>query len=77
MGKKKKSGSAKKGKKAPSKSKHKISQVWTKYKDGKIDGRSCPRCGPGIVLAKHNLRTTCGKCGYSEIKKKPETPKKE
>ena len=70
MGKKKKAGKVKKGKKAPSKSKHKKSQIWTKYKDGKLDGRFCPRCGPGVVMASHKGRMACGKCGYSEIQKK-------
>jgi small subunit ribosomal protein S27Ae len=30
---------------------------------------SCPKCGPGIYLAKHANRTTCGKCGYTEFTK--------
>jgi small subunit ribosomal protein S27Ae len=29
----------------------------------------CPRCGPGIMMADHKDRTTCGKCGYTEFKK--------
>ncbi len=29
----------------------------------------CPRCGPGVFLAKHSNRLTCGKCGYTEILK--------
>jgi ubiquitin-small subunit ribosomal protein S27Ae len=28
--------------------------------------RFCPKCGPGIFLAMHKDRKTCGKCGYSE-----------
>ncbi len=32
--------------------------------------RFCPRCGPGVFLAEHNDRYTCGKCGYTEFKKK-------
>ena len=31
--------------------------------------RFCPRCGPGIFLAEHKDRFTCGKCGYTEFKK--------
>lgn len=27
----------------------------------------CPKCGPGIKLAEHKNRRTCGKCGYTEI----------
>ncbi len=30
--------------------------------------RSCPKCGPGIFLAEHANRRSCGKCGYSESK---------
>lgn len=35
--------------------------------------RFCPRCGPGVFLAEHENRFSCGSCGYTEIKK----PKKE
>ncbi len=30
--------------------------------------QSCPKCGPGIFLAEHGNRRSCGKCGYSEAK---------
>ncbi len=60
-------------KKQISKSKHKNMQRWKKYKveGGKAIplGRFCPRCGPGYFLAEHKNRVTCGKCGYSEIKR--------
>lgn len=43
----------------------------------KIDGdkverlrRSCPKCGDGVFMAEHKDRFTCGKCGYTEFKKK-------
>jgi len=41
-------------------------------KDSKIvrDRRFCPRCGPGVFLAEHKDRFSCGKCGYTEFKKK-------
>ena len=59
------------GKKRPkSKSKHKNVKIYKKYKDGKAQGRFCPRCGPGVFLAKHKNRETCGKCGYGEMGKK-------
>lgn len=32
------------------------------------DARFCPKCGPGIFMAKHPDRETCGKCGYMEKK---------
>jgi len=27
----------------------------------------CPKCGPGVFLAKHANRVSCGRCGYSEF----------
>ena len=33
--------------------------------------KSCPKCGPGIFLADHKDRRSCGKCGYSESKAPP------
>ncbi|MBC7107479.1 MAG: 30S ribosomal protein S27ae [Methanomassiliicoccales archaeon] len=32
--------------------------------------RHCPKCGPGVFLAEHADRISCGKCGYTEFKKK-------
>ncbi len=32
--------------------------------------RCCPKCGEGIFLAVHKDRVSCGKCGYTEFKKK-------
>jgi len=34
--------------------------------DGKLvrKNEACPRCGPGIFMAKHSNRTTCGRCGW-------------
>lgn len=29
-------------------------------------GRYCPKCGPGVRLAEHKDRISCGKCGYME-----------
>ncbi len=28
----------------------------------------CPKCGPGIFLAEHKDRYTCGKCSYTQWK---------
>ncbi|HKS59556.1 MAG TPA: 30S ribosomal protein S27ae [Thermoplasmata archaeon] len=41
--------------------------------------RACPKCGPGIFLAEHSNRRSCGRCGYSESKgnPKPKTDKPE
>ena len=32
--------------------------------------RFCPKCGDGVFLAEHKDRNSCGKCGYTEFKKK-------
>ncbi len=63
----------KKGKK-PHKNKP-TSKKWEKYS---IEGdkitrqKTCPRCGPGIFLAKSKSgdRMFCGKCHYTEFSKK-------
>ena len=31
--------------------------------------KSCPKCGTGIRLAEHADRLSCGRCGYTEMKK--------
>lgn len=33
-------------------------------------GRTCPKCGPGVFMAEHKDRFYCGKCHYTEFKKK-------
>jgi len=49
-----------------------------KYKFYKIEGdtlvkaRECPRCGPGVFLAKTSDRVYCGKCHYTEFSGKSE-----
>lgn len=30
--------------------------------------KTCPKCGPGTFMAKHEKRFHCGKCGYTEFK---------
>jgi len=30
--------------------------------------KTCPKCGPGVFMANHKDRWTCGKCKYSERK---------
>lgn len=32
--------------------------------------RFCPRCGEGVFMAEHEDRWTCGKCKYTEFKKR-------
>jgi small subunit ribosomal protein S27Ae len=34
------------------------------------DNKSCPKCGAGVFMAEHKNRRSCGKCGYTEFKKK-------
>lgn len=43
-----------------------------KVEEGKVQRtRShCPKCGPGVFMAEHKNRVSCGKCGYTEFKKK-------
>jgi len=36
----------------------------------KRKARFCPKCGAGVFMAEHKDRASCGKCGYTEIKKK-------
>ena len=63
MGKKKKE-SNRKGKKKPTKRPQ--SSKWTAY--GEKKKRFCPKCGPGVFMAAHTNRVSCGKCGYTEFK---------
>lgn len=28
--------------------------------------KTCPKCGPGVFMAQHKDRMSCGKCGYTE-----------
>ncbi|MAK26541.1 MAG: 30S ribosomal protein S27ae [Euryarchaeota archaeon] len=56
---------------------------WQKAKVGKYDvsggslvrnGEFCPRCGPGVFLANHPDRKTCGRCGYDANESASEAP---
>ncbi len=61
----------KKGKKT-----HKNKLTSKKYAHYTIQGeglkksKNCPRCGPGIFLAIHKDRLSCGKCKYTEFVQK-------
>ncbi len=56
-----------------SKRKRKKKLASAKWKKYTIQGDSikrqsnCPRCGPGVFLAKHKGRLYCGKCHYTEF----------
>jgi small subunit ribosomal protein S27Ae len=30
--------------------------------------RNCPKCGPGVFMAEHKNRYSCGKCSFTEMK---------
>jgi ubiquitin-small subunit ribosomal protein S27Ae len=34
--------------------------------EAKRKNKFCPKCGPGVFLAQHKNRLTCGKCHYME-----------
>jgi ubiquitin-small subunit ribosomal protein S27Ae len=40
-------------------------------KDGQLirTRQACPKCGPGIFMAHHKDRVSCGHCGHTEFKK--------
>ncbi|MDP6333568.1 MAG: 30S ribosomal protein S27ae [Candidatus Poseidoniaceae archaeon] len=47
------------------------SAKWSKYsvgEDGKLtrNAEFCPNCGPGVFLAVHSNRKSCGRCGHTE-----------
>jgi small subunit ribosomal protein S27Ae len=41
-------------------------------KSGKVttNKRPCPRCEKGTFMAEHFNRFACGRCGYTEFKRK-------
>lgn len=41
-------------------------------KSGKVTPvkKSCPRCEKGTYMAEHFDRYSCGRCGYTEFKRK-------
>ena len=43
-----------------------------KLEEGKLTRKkkNCPKCGPGVFLAEHKDRTSCGNCGYTEFAKR-------
>jgi small subunit ribosomal protein S27Ae len=36
----------------------------------KRNKKHCPKCGPGVFMAEHENRTSCGNCGFTEWKSK-------
>lgn len=51
--------------------------LWRLYslQDDKLVRKAsfCPMCGAGYVMAEHTDRYTCGRCGYTSFKKKPQS----
>ncbi|MAU75026.1 MAG: 30S ribosomal protein S27ae [Candidatus Poseidoniaceae archaeon] len=48
------------------------SAKWSKYsvgEDGTLtrNAEFCPTCGPGVFLAIHANRKSCGRCGYTVL----------
>ncbi|MBN1923805.1 MAG: 30S ribosomal protein S27ae [Nanoarchaeota archaeon] len=43
-----------------------------KVEDGKIvmQKKLCVKCGPGVFMAEHKNRYSCGSCGYTIFKNK-------
>ena len=67
---KKKQRIRKRGQKRAPKRREKFAHaIWKLYqiKDGKLRRLRafCPKCGPGVFLADHGDRLSCGKCGYT------------
>ncbi len=64
MAKKKKAAAKKERKKA---TKHPVS-AYKLYDGNKLRNPICPKCGPGVRMALHKNRASCGKCGYTTFK---------
>jgi small subunit ribosomal protein S27Ae len=71
MGKKRRPKERKGKMKRKPKKQYKLNKFY-EIKEGKVARKSkfCPKCGDGTFLAEHKDRVYCGKCGYTEMKKK-------
>lgn len=49
---------------------HKMYKVDSKTGKVTPDKRTCPRCEKGTYMAEHFDRFACGRCGYTEFKRK-------
>lgn len=61
-------GKKKERKKAPKEAKSQKKEKKEKKPYSYTPRKSCPKCGPGVNLAEHKNRNSCGKCGYFERK---------
>ena len=50
------------------KPKVKKSKKYSIENDSLKKGKFCPKCGPGVFMADHKDRFSCGKCSYTEKK---------
>ena len=43
--------------------------------DGKLvrKNETCPKCGPGVFMANHSNRKSCGRCGFNVDQPAPPT----
>lgn len=57
---------------APAKGTAGLKRKFYRIEDGRLarTGQTCPKCGPGVFLAVHENRVSCGRCGYTEFGKK-------
>ena len=62
---------AEKAAKAKEESGKKLKATLYEAKGGSLSrkNRSCPKCGPGVFMAQHKDRLTCGQCSYTEFRK--------
>ncbi|MFW9886320.1 MAG: 30S ribosomal protein S27ae [Promethearchaeota archaeon] len=49
---------------------HKMYKVDSKTGKVTPNKRTCPRCEKGTYMAEHFDRFACGRCGYTEFKRK-------
>ena len=63
---------AEKKEKGPKTSRKSKKDSYAVNKEGKLERKKkhCPKCGPGVFLGEHENRLACGKCGYTEFRKK-------
>jgi small subunit ribosomal protein S27Ae len=58
-----------KAKSAKKRNNRKVVKIGQLYQGGKLKSKTCPKCGTGFIMANHQNRISCGKCGYTEFKK--------
>ena len=49
---------------------HKMYKVDSKSGKATSVKKTCPRCEKGTYMAEHFNRFSCGRCGYTEFKRK-------